>query len=256
MTPAQLFAKFDTEGEGSVSIEDLTQHCQKLLRLEKPFNPALNLDNPLEMLDLNGDGEVSRDEFCGVLDQVMEARRDKFGGDDSHPIYRSAQTQFQAGKQAYRRIFGPRAFIECLLKIAMEHLTYHGTAEQAAMPTVAKATWLLMYMHWKFKCALKLMNSTDKIEESGLSPVARGSGQPLPKYISPWRRLLKYHPRLFLDFPENLQTAQPTKSAEPKSGCDSDAFNGMADVMLQKRLSDAAPVSSLYLLFDLVEGNP
>merc|ERR1712179_605044 len=104
----------------------------------------------------------------------------------------------------------------CLLKLAIEYLSYHGTAEQAAMPTVAKAAWLLTFMHWKFKEALTSQSKSSSVEEKNpIAHVGGGKGQALPYNIPPWKHLAKYHPNLFRDLSAKLQATKTVESAEP-----------------------------------------
>lgn len=51
------------------------------------------------------------------------------------------------------RIFGPAAFAEVLLRIALEYLTFHGNPVQQRCSTYSKGIWLLTHLHSVFRQA-------------------------------------------------------------------------------------------------------
>lgn len=69
--------------------------------------------------------------------------------ENMHPLFNSTSS-FAQPPGRIRRIFSKKAFVECLLKVALEHLSYHGTAEQSDRFSFCKALWLLLYLRWQF----------------------------------------------------------------------------------------------------------
>jgi len=48
------------------------------------------------------------------------------------------------------QVFNLKAFIECLLKMGIGYLSFHGTPDQAKLPTHAKFIWLMTYLNCQF----------------------------------------------------------------------------------------------------------
>lgn len=223
LTPEELFEKVDEDGNGCIDGEELTRYAHQMMKLQLPPSialPALAIESPLEMLDMNGDGKVSRAEFCEICHKARTAKIVKAMSDeDKHPIFLSTRAETIAPREL-RHIFSTRAFVECLLKVAFVHLGYHGTSAQAEQPAFVKAMWLLVYMHWAFN---RTCNRTQQAEESvdeataPQSPVSSEVESPksrvssngqFPKFITPMQQLTKNHPRLFADTPEMPTTLQ------------------------------------------------
>merc|ERR1719330_982350 len=95
--------------------------------------------------------------------------------EDKHPIFLSTSAMRTKGEA--RSIFSTRAFIECLLKVAMVHLGYHGTSAQAEQPAFVKATWLLVFMHWHFNKARDKASEAAAAQSTDLDPLKTHSGK-------------------------------------------------------------------------------
>jgi len=223
LTPLQIFRRFDVNGDGSLSSAELTQKAQQLLKMQPTTNQALSIENPFELLDLNGDGEISCEEFCNVLDQMKQAREKReFNNAGQHPILLGAAASMTNSGQP-KRMFGHRAFIECLMKIALVRLGYHGTAIQAEQPSICKVLWMLLFLRWQFDQAKQRLAAAKRPGTRGLG------GARFPSYLAPLRRLVKYHPQLFAGapaVPPLKAAAQPSSSLGPCSACGAAPFCG------------------------------
>ncbi|CAK0808801.1 unnamed protein product, partial [Prorocentrum cordatum] len=150
-SPEEVFREFAAERpaspSGAISSADLSKQALHLLKMLPFPSPALSVENPLELLDPTGKG-ITCEQFCLYCRQVREAAELRMIADkDKHPILLSQST-----KPAVRdlsRIFGPRAFVECVVKMALVKLTFHGTAMQADLTSLVKVTWLIMYLRWQ-----------------------------------------------------------------------------------------------------------
>lgn len=61
--------------EGELTAQELTQAARKLMRMQPTRCAGLSVESPFELLDRNGDGLVTKTEFCDVLDKVWKARQ-------------------------------------------------------------------------------------------------------------------------------------------------------------------------------------
>jgi len=105
--------------------------------------------------------------------------------------------------------------VECLLKVALVRMGYHGTAVQAEQPSFVKVLWLLVFLHWKFDCA---RSKTEASEEAltPQKPTSRffgASGRRCAKYEPPLRSLLRQRPDLFARAPARPPPAPPARAA-------------------------------------------
>ena len=44
-------------------------------------------------------------------------------------------------------------FMECMMKIGLEYLSYHGNVTQQALPSCQKLLWLFAFLTWSFETA-------------------------------------------------------------------------------------------------------
>jgi hypothetical protein len=181
-TPDDLFSKIDHDGSGDVDKKEMEREVRTFAKSQPiPMTKSLSVEHPFDMLDLNNDQMVSREEFVHVFNQVREARDAQKDMEVRHPIFMAASGfPKQEGRSQERRIFGRRAFVEVLLKIALVHLSFHGTAHQAEQTSLFKAVWLMLYMHSHFQRA----------KARGI-PIRKG------KLATPMQRLIRDHPDLF-----------------------------------------------------------
>jgi len=231
MTPDQLFREFDADNNGELSLDELTNQIRQILRFLPFPSAALTIQGPFDMFDLNGDGVISLEEFTTVMGKVRQAREmRKLNDEEKHPIFLSAKASPAGGSSRYRRhVFGHRAFVGCLVKIAFEHLGYHGSPAQAEQPSFAKALWLLLYLHWRFECCqervLKQAKCLGRSHSMELPPGGR-----MPFYLSPLKKLVRHHPELFAEAPANAPPSELAPAWAPRrdpcSACSASAARG------------------------------
>ncbi|CAE8744068.1 unnamed protein product, partial [Polarella glacialis] len=237
-TPEEMFQQFDLDGSGDVGQDELTSRAKKLLANSCGRCPGLDILSPFELLDTNGDGVVSQSEFCGLMLDLRKAqlmmdeqglrnklklvtanavldseRRAALLAEDKARLHsrltsggstRRASNASTAAKPQQKAEavtpFGLLEFGESLQLVAFEVLGSRGSVLQAEQPTVTKATWLLLYLRWKFE------SSRDKFEEkrkrcrgAGLLDVEDIGQQCV--YVSPLERIAREAPDLFADVP-------------------------------------------------------
>jgi len=206
LTPDELFDELDENGDGEVSEDELTRAITRMLQTSNRPLAASSVDSPFELLDTNQDGRISRAEFLGILDKVQQARdlRDLVD-DTAHPIFLSASVALQPVSRNY--VFGLQAFTECLIKLALNHLTYHGNHAQAEQPSFVKGMWMLVYMHdFYLQAQAKsevILQAERERGDSLTSPnfLADTRDKRYPKCLPPIRHLLRKYPNLFLEAP-------------------------------------------------------
>lgn len=217
MTPEQLFSAMD-RGKGAVSRATFVQKVHDLFSLH-PTSPVRSIKDPSLLLELNSEGEVTSEEFCKTMMKARQAQEFRELHDkEKHPCILSASAAKPPSPKTQRRVFGHQAFMECLMKVALVHLGYHGTAGQAAQPSFVKVLWLLVYLNWKFSSAMERMPP----QALSSSIFGRRLAGGVAKYSSPMRRLLLDHPQLFSEAPKHGPSAQVLPSwAMRKQECSS-----------------------------------
>jgi len=111
---------------------------------------ALAMNDPLGLLDPFKAG-ITCEQFCQECEKVRQASELRLLADkDKHPII-LAQSGVKAERGLLTRLFGPAAFIECLMKMALAKLSFHGTPLQAELTSLVKVNWLLLYLRWQFE---------------------------------------------------------------------------------------------------------
>jgi len=197
-TPKQLFLHFDANHNGALESEELTKHTKAYLQVHRSWSSKLqSIEKPFALLDLNEDGYITLNEFCCVFEQVRAARERQRVADERHPLFLSTNNLLQRPEGRPRTgVFGLQAFVACLLKIGLVHMSYHGTAAQAMQPSIFKLAWLLCYMHWQFDRAGQDLPRKSAVDADAGSPRRRRA-----RYVSPLERLWRGWPGLFRDPP-------------------------------------------------------
>lgn len=216
----EFFDELDTDGSGEISHKEMADAAYKKIKMCGISSSAVSVEGPLEMLDANQDGSISRREFTTVIDQVRQARDLKNLYDEmKHPIFLSSSASENLGSG---KVFGLQAFIECMLKIAFIHLGYHGNYTQAEQPSFVKAMWLLVYMHSHFNKAKEKADKVAMAEAAGSmslspqGPMPDSPAQTYPKCMMPMQRLLKFHPNIFTDGAQE-NPKDPSATSRPGS---------------------------------------
>jgi hypothetical protein len=195
-TPQELFKRIDPNMQGDVDKADLEREVRTLLKTQPvPMTMALCVEHPFDIMDINGDGTVSCEEFVKVFEYLKEAREAQKDSEQRHPIFTSASGMPKPGPNG-RKVFGHQAFVECLLKIGLANLSFHGTSLQAEQTSVFKVLWLLLYLHGNFKLAATKAKSVGKSSQTAHSPM---------------QRLLKEHPDVFQKAGQLVDTAEETE---------------------------------------------
>jgi len=209
-TPRKLYRKLDHDGSGKVDKDEMDKEVRIFMKTQPiPVNRPLPVESPFNILDLNQDEWVSEEEFLLVFEQVEEAKRAINNAEVQHPLFVSASSGVQKLAPG-RRMFGRRAFIECLMKVALVHLSFHSTTQQAEQISMFKASWLLTYMRWQFESAKAAPKDTRK-----------------QLMLPPMKRLMREHPDLF------------EKHRLPQEERLGDVW-GQVDDLLHKSLADEA----------------
>merc|ERR1719375_2986891 len=123
-TPQQLFRKIDVDDSGKVDKSELDREVRTFMKTQPiPMRKVLAADQPFDLLDLNHDCEISEEEFVAVFEQVKQAKEKQKDAEVRHPVFVSISGLSKPAPNG-RRIFGRRAFVECLLKIALVKLSF------------------------------------------------------------------------------------------------------------------------------------
>eukprot|EP00927_Polykrikos_kofoidii_P049584 TRINITY_DN43629_c0_g1_i1.p1 TRINITY_DN43629_c0_g1~~TRINITY_DN43629_c0_g1_i1.p1 ORF type:complete len:1256 (-),score=208.80 TRINITY_DN43629_c0_g1_i1:64-3732(-) len=196
----QLFERFavDAKGkddDGAIPVAELASLARGLFRLQLHPSPALAVDSPIEWLDLNGDGMISREEFCKMIDQMRQARREReIGVKGRHPVHYSAIASRSAGP--VKCVFGRVAFVECLLKLAFVNCGYHKNSDQVEQSSFRQVLWMFSYLWWQFDNAKQSGALDAKAHQDGQRDLAAAERR-YPKYVPPLQRLLRHHANIF-----------------------------------------------------------
>ncbi|CAE7242635.1 unnamed protein product [Symbiodinium pilosum] len=182
-SPEVLFTELGG-GKEAITKQELEDQARVLLRVHCGRSPALQVAQPFDILDVNGDGVIEREEFVAIIVQLLKALAVQ-GNADSGRQRRQLQAATVAlsgrfpiadGLAAVRlaeaaaaqnaktvELFGLHQFIECLLLMAFEVMGVRGTSTQAQQPTVSKAVWLILYLRWQYE--LKLTQAKEREEQ-------------------------------------------------------------------------------------------
>jgi len=144
----EFFAHFDADESGSLDVEEFLTAGETLGIV---VNSIDMFKRCCILVDPNIDGSLGIGELNRVIAMVREAlrARDQEAQDAKNPFLALAPTNPSGPKMV--KIFGRKAFLECLLKIAFAYLSFHGSGLQAELPTHSKALWLLGYLNWQFR---------------------------------------------------------------------------------------------------------
>mmetsp|Transcript_68976 Transcript_68976/g.121982 ORF Transcript_68976/g.121982 Transcript_68976/m.121982 type:complete len:1184 (+) Transcript_68976:25-3576(+) len=213
LTPEATFERFNTDRSGHLTEKELAINAHSLLRRTGVASSALSVYNPFTALDHDGDGIITKDKFIELINLVRKAERIKRMQEQKHPLFLAQGLSVDPNKG--KRIFGHSAFMECVLKIGLDFLTFHGNATQAELSSFHKMMWLFVFLHWSFEQAKERAAGIPPPSPSrpGSRPRSRPQSRatrPYPKHAPPMRRLLNRHPRLFADaLKDNLQLEMP-----------------------------------------------
>ncbi|CAJ1424128.1 unnamed protein product [Effrenium voratum] len=204
-TPQRLFEEF---GSGQITKDELESKAKILLVLHCGRSAALEVAQPFDVLDVNGDGVIEEEEFVAILAQLSKALSSQGIGDVARQrrqlqaalaavTWSVAATRAQVAAGVAE--FSLPQFIECLLLIAFEVVGIRGTSLQAQQPTVAKAVWLLLYLRWQYE--LKLQDAQNREPSAAAMPTSPGVHSRSCQYSPPLQRLFRDYPELFKDAP-------------------------------------------------------
>mmetsp|Transcript_1517 Transcript_1517/g.2697 ORF Transcript_1517/g.2697 Transcript_1517/m.2697 type:complete len:1127 (+) Transcript_1517:24-3404(+) len=265
-TPEELFRKMDRDGSGALDNEEVTRQLKSFAKMQSPLPAGTRAENPFDILDLNSDSKITMEEFVSVFQQVEIAKeiQSKQREEGTHPIFVSSNSPTaDYVPPGSKRTFGHKAFVECMMKVALVHLDYHATATQAEQSSLFKVLWLVMFLHWNFERAAMKKEEAEIAKaavEQKRSPKAEGQMVPTmllvsgPKHVTPMQRLLEERPRLFSD----MQMKPIASSLRQSNGFDKSAWGCVADDLLNECLATSeqpqahGPQSFDRLLFDMV----
>eukprot|EP00913_Durusdinium_trenchii_P035802 g33501.t1 len=217
-----LFLKLDDENRGFLTGREITQQFRCLVTVMGCASPAFEIDNAFLWADPQGLQTFSKSDFCKLMAQVKRAERMRAQTKNPHPLFLTTSDNSDNGQNKSRKIFGPVAFMESMMKIGLEYLSYHGNPTQQALPSAQKLIWLFAFLTWSFDAAIqrqlarpgsessrcgsrcgssrseRLGSSQRRREELGSSQ-RRRDDRPYPRFLPPLQRLIARHPRLFTE---------------------------------------------------------
>ncbi|CAJ1335275.1 unnamed protein product [Effrenium voratum] len=246
MSAGELFQKLDEHKVGALTGREITLEFRLLVTVTGGGSPALQMDNAFLLMDPLGIQKFTKSDFTKMISQVKKAERVRAQSKSLHPLFLTTADAAQG--QGARKIFGPVAFMESMLKIGLEYLSYHGNATQQALPSSQKLVWLLAFLTWSFeankqranrptsegsRCHSRCSERAESRQRRGLSRGHAWIGsrmgsmeRPYPRFLPPLNRLLARHPGLFLDaLKESFTVPDP-----PEWATDAD----LPDVLLQQ----------------------
>ncbi|CAK9038940.1 Hypothetical protein SCF082_LOCUS22842 [Durusdinium trenchii] len=244
-----LFLKLDDENRGFLTGREITQQFRCLVTVMGCASPAFEIDNAFLWADPQGLQTFSKSDFCKLMAQVKRAERMRAQTKNPHPLFLTTSDNSDNGQNKSRKIFGPVAFMESMMKIGLEYLSYHGNPTQQALPSAQKLIWLFAFLTWSFDAAIqrqlarpgsessrcgsrcgssrseRLGSSQRRREELGSSQ-RRRDDRPYPRFLPPLQRLIARHPRLFTE-----ALKEPCSQLDWPEWASSQDF---ADVLLQQ----------------------
>eukprot|EP00930_Biecheleria_cincta_P088813 TRINITY_DN7806_c0_g1_i4.p1 TRINITY_DN7806_c0_g1~~TRINITY_DN7806_c0_g1_i4.p1 ORF type:complete len:526 (+),score=104.25 TRINITY_DN7806_c0_g1_i4:179-1579(+) len=152
-TAKDFMNQYDSDAGGELSGRELIS-AAKDLGLTMNENVVNNFDRALMLLDRDFNGALNTQELENILRFVRDSTLDGDAAASSIPNPFAAEVQqaeasAEKQKESMFRVFGLKAFIECLLKIGFGFLSFHGSPEQSQLPSAAKVVWLLTYLQWQ-----------------------------------------------------------------------------------------------------------
>lgn len=300
-TPARLFQSFDKDGDGELTMAEITARAKWLLATSKI---SCYVAAPFELLDLNGDGVVQLDEFVETIRLVRRAR-EVMGTDvprggrslltaaaatsaaaqvttpapevappapisptasekqtkrgqpmpsvelSAEQLQADAKARLKAAMKASADIaaqpFRLASFVEALLQVGIEVITFRSSPDQSQLPTVIKVLWLMLFLRQQFSDMqqregeraqrLEELRRTELLEaeqdyieaimrarQQGDDPPAKPEVSQVPKaqYVPPRRKLLQSCRDIFADaYPNPGSLPMPWKEVT-EQGAQSD----------------------------------
>eukprot|EP00913_Durusdinium_trenchii_P032602 g30517.t2 len=204
-TPRRLFQELSNGGSQGATItkDKLEDKAKVLMRLHCGRTAGLEVAEPFEILDLNGDrppgcdGRRSRLMGCQALrTQHREGKQRRQLQAAVTAVAKSWSVSTARAQAASKQGFSLASFIECLLLISYEVVGIRGTPTQAQQPSITKAVWLILYLRWQFETKLKQETARVEEELAWASLLGISEKRSLSRYAPPLERLFQ-RPRLF-----------------------------------------------------------
>eukprot|EP00435_Cladocopium_sp_Y103_P037971 s1987_g10.t1 len=145
-----LFVKLDDQKVGALTGREITEGFRCLVTVMGQASPAFEIDNAFLLHDPKGLQKFTKSDFVKLMAQVRRAERYRAQSKHPHPIF---LTTADSGSSKSKKVFGPVAFMECMVKIGLEYLSYHGNLTQQALPAYQKLVWLFAFLTWSFDSA-------------------------------------------------------------------------------------------------------
>lgn len=146
-----LFVKLDDQKLGALTGREITEGFRCLVTVMGQASPAFEINNAFLLHDPQGLQKFTKADFVKLMAQVRKAERYRAQSKHPHPIFLTTADSAQGSKS--KKVFGPVAFMECMVKIGLEYLSYHGNLTQQALPAYQKLVWLFAFLTWSFDSA-------------------------------------------------------------------------------------------------------
>ena len=104
------FARFDTNGDGSLSKQECRESIMQLVGLMAMADPDASTDKFMAKYDLNSDGRITKDEYLTVMkkifDEAVLAATDVMSGAKTHEevmatLPEEARSQVEAAREGF-----------------------------------------------------------------------------------------------------------------------------------------------------------
>lgn len=225
-TPTRLFHELGGASGETITKEKLEDKAKVLMRLHCGRTSGLEVTQPFDILDLNGDGVIEEEEFLAIVGQVLKALRTQQREGKQRRQLQAAVTAVAKSWSvatarelaASKHGFGLAHFMECLLLISCEVVGIRGTPMQAQQPTITKVVWLILYLRWQYELKLQQDIESAQQEVVWVAKLGLSDGKSCCQYSTPLQRLFQDYPNLFKDVLSSKQAMNST--FQPSSmGC-------------------------------------
>mmetsp|Transcript_7115 Transcript_7115/g.17670 ORF Transcript_7115/g.17670 Transcript_7115/m.17670 type:complete len:1323 (+) Transcript_7115:24-3992(+) len=139
---ASFFKRFDADESGLLGTDELVRAAEALgMTVTKEERD--NMPRCIMIAGLNLNGALNLKEINRMINQAREAIaiKEREEANAANPFLALA-----SGNDKMVRIFGAKAFIECVLKIGFSYLSFHGTVSQSELRSQAKVVWLITFL--------------------------------------------------------------------------------------------------------------